>query len=51
MSSHTLTEDEHNALDFGLDHYIPTKTNKNIVDTELEIYFQSIIRYVNEMPD
>ena len=44
-----MTEDEYNA--FGLDHHIPARTNKNIVDTEFELYFQSVNRYVNEIPD
>ena len=33
MSSYTQTEDEYNALVFGLDHHIPTRTNKNIICT------------------
>ena len=28
MPSYTVTEDEYNALDFGLGHYIPTTINK-----------------------
>ena len=51
MSSYTLTEDKYNALAFGLDHHIATRTNKNIIDTEFEVYFQSINRYVNDIPD
>ena len=51
MWSYNLTEDEYNALVFGLDHHIPPRTNKNITDTEFEVYFQSINCYVNEIPD
>ena len=51
MSSYPPTEDEYNTLAFGLDHHIPAKTNKNITDTEFELYFQSINRYVDEIPD
>ena len=47
MSSYTLTEDEYNALTFGLDHHIPTK---NIIGTEFELYFQIINCYVNDVP-
>ena len=50
MSSYTLTEDECNALAFGLDHHIPARTNKNIIGTEFGLYFRSINRYVNEIP-
>ena len=39
----TLTEDEYIALAFGLDHHIPARTNKNIIDTEFELYFQGLI--------
>ena len=51
MSPYTPTEDEYNALAFGLDHHIPTRTNKNITDTEFEIYLQNINRYANELPE
>ena len=40
MSSYTLAEDEYNALAFELDHHILTRTNKNIIDTEFELYFK-----------
>ena len=39
MWSYNLTKDEYNPLAFGLDHHIPTRTNKNIIDTEFELYF------------
>ena len=51
MSSYTLAEDEYNALAFELDHHILTRTNKNIIDTEFELFSQSIDRYVNNIPD
>ena len=43
MSSYTLTGDEYNALTFGLDHHIPAKTIKNIMDTELRSTFRVLI--------
>ena len=49
MPPYTPTEDEYNALAFGSDHHIPTRTNKNITDTEFEIYLQNINRYANEL--
>ena len=48
MRSYALTED---ALAFRLDHYISTRTNRNIIDTEFELYFQSINRHGNENTD
>ena len=35
----------------GLDAQVPTRSNKNIIDTKFELYFQSINRYVNDIPD
>ena len=49
MLSYALTEDEY-VLAFGLNHHIPTRTNKYIIDNEFELFFQSINRYVNEIP-
>ena len=53
MLSYTLTEDEYNALAFGLDHHFAARTNKYIIDIEFELlfFFQSINRYVNKIPD
>ena len=50
MSFYTLAEDEYNALTFGLDHDIPARTIKN-TENDVEVYPQSINRYVNEIPD
>ena len=36
---------------FGPDDHIPTRTKKNIIDTEFGHYFQSINCYVNDIPD
>ena len=47
----TLTEDDYSALAFRLDHHIPIKTDKNIIDSEYELYFQNINRYVDDIPD
>ena len=51
MSSYPLTEDEYNSLVFGVDQHILTITKNNIIDTEFELYFQSINRYANDIPD
>ena len=51
MSSYTLIEDEDKALAFQLDHHIEATTNKNVIDTELDLYLQIINHYVNEVPD
>ena len=51
MSPYPLTEDEYNALAFGVDQHILTITKNNIIDTEFERYFQSINRHANDIPD
>ena len=38
-------------MTFGLDHHTPTRTNKNIIDTEFELYFQSKNCHVNDIAD
>ena len=42
MSSHTLAEHGYNALAFGLDIHIATRTNKNIIDFEFWLYLRII---------
>ena len=42
MSSHTLAEYGYNALAFGLDIHIATRTNKNIIDFEFWLYLRII---------
>ena len=44
MTFHTLIENDYNTLAFGLDHHIPKRTSRNIIDTEFE-------RYVNDILD
>ena len=51
LPCYILKEVEYNALDFEVDHHIPTRTNKNIIDTEFELYLQRINRYINDIPD
>ena len=50
-SSYNVTEDAYNALVFILHHHILKRTNKNVIETEFERYFQSINYYVNDIPD
>ena len=49
--SHTLAEHKYNVLAFGLDYHISTRTNRNNIDIEFELYFRIINCYLNEIPD
>ena len=46
MSSYSLTEDEYNALAFGLDHDIPTRTSKKML---LRLNLSSIFKVLIAM--
>ena len=51
MSSYESSHEECTALSFGLDHYIPSKTDANLIYTEFEIYYQSIIHKLTNLPE
>ena len=51
MSSYELSDEEHRALSFGLDHNIPSKTDANLIYTEFETYYQSIIHKLTNLPE
>ena len=44
-------EDKYKALAFRLDHHMPTRTNKSIIENESELFLQSINGYVNYISD
>lgn len=46
LSSHQLTEEERLALSCGLDQHIPSKLNKNDVQTEFKILYQDVLRCI-----
>ena len=45
------SEEQHEALSFGLDTHIPVKVNKNAIYTELEVFFQSILKDISKFPE
>ena len=51
MSSYELSHEEYTALSFGLDHHIPSKTGANLIYTEFEAYYQSIIHKLTNLPE
>ena len=51
VSSYQLTHKEKRALSYGLDHYIPSKANSNLICTEFENYFQNIKHKITNLPE
>ena len=43
FSSYHLSEEEYNALSYGLDYHVPSKANNNVINTEFEKFYQSIL--------
>ena len=41
---------EIHALPYELDHYIPTSVNRKIITTEFELFFQSLLRDISNIP-
>ena len=43
FSSYQLSEEEYKALSYGLDYHIPSQANNNVINTEFEKFYQSIL--------
>ena len=51
MSFYELSPKEYIALSFGLVHHIPSKTDANLIYSEFETYYQSIIHKLTNLPE
>ena len=51
FSSYNLTQEEHEALSYGLDLHIPTSINRNKIKTEFESFFQSLLYDLSDTPE
>ena len=51
FSSYNLSQVEINAISYGLDHHIPTNINSNVITTEFESFFQSLLKDISNMPE
>ena len=51
FSSYNLSQEEINALSYGLDHHVPTNINKNSIVTEFELFFQNLLKGIPNMPE
>ena len=51
LSSYQLSEEEYKALSYGLDYNVPLKTSNNVINTESETFYQSILSNISHIPD
>ena len=51
FSTYTLLDEQYEALSFGLDTHIPVKVNKSAIYTEFEVFFQSLLKYISNIPE
>ena len=51
FSSFVLSNEEYNALSFGLDHHMPTKSKDVDIEVEFEQFCQSLLRNLTHIQD
>ena len=51
FSSYVLSHEECIALSYGLDTHIPRNTNTNKVYTEFEMFYQSLLKNISNIPE
>ena len=51
FSLYVLSKNEHDALSYGHDHHIPGNVTRNETNTEFELFHQSIVRDVSNLPE
>ena len=51
FSSYQLSEEEYKTLSYELDYHVPSKTNKNVINTEFKKFDQSILSNISLIPD
>ena len=50
-STYTLSDEQYEALPFGLDTHIPVKVNKNAIYAEFEVFLQSLLKDISNIPE
>ena len=50
FSSYELSQEEHEALSYGLEHHIPSKVTRNSLNTEFEGFYQSLLLDISTIP-
>ena len=51
FSSNLLSQEEHDALLYGLEHHIPSKIARNSVNTEFESFYQRLLLDISTIPE
>ena len=51
FSSYVLSQEEHEALSYGLEHHTPSKVTRNSVNTEFESFYQSLLLDISTIPE
>ena len=51
LSCYIMSNEEHTALSFGLDHHIPTKSKDVAIEVEFEQLYQGLLRNLTHIPD
>ena len=51
FSSYSLSQQEIEALSYGIDHYIPVKTDTKRVEVEFEYFYKNLLSEVTELPE
>ena len=50
-SSYTLSDEQYEAISFDLDTHVPVKVNKNAIYTEFEVFYQSLLKNISNIPE
>ena len=51
FSSYVMSNEEYNALSFGLDHHIPTKSEDVAIEVQFTQFYQGLLRNLTHIPD
>ena len=51
FSSYDLKDEEVEALSFGIDHYIPVKTDKRRIEVEFELFYKNVLLGISDLPE
>ena len=46
-----MSKEEEEALEYGLDHYIPAQLDKRRLEVEFESFYQNILRNIPDLPE
>ena len=50
-STYSLSNEQYIVLSYGLDAHIPSRTNANMIYTELEVFYQGLLKDNGNIPE